>query len=89
MSQYTVEPCLADINRCLMIQSLLLIAEIHEKCVVVPADKVSNNIVFVCKTRYINRLMKKLGISTKTGNPSFNLTAMSKDEILQNHDSVC
>ena len=30
------------------------LAEIHEKFVVVPADKASNNIVFVCKTHYIN-----------------------------------
>ena len=26
--------------------------------------------------------------STMTGNPTYNLTAMSKDEILQNHHSV-
>ena len=31
--------------------------EIHEKFVVVPADKASNNIVFVCKTHYINCLV--------------------------------
>ena len=29
------------------------VAEIHEKFVVVPAEKASNNIVFVCKTHYI------------------------------------
>ena len=29
-----------------------------------------------------------LGMSTMTGNPTYNLTAMSKDEILQNHRSV-
>ena len=56
--------------------------------VVVPADKASNNIVFVCKTHYINCLMEELGMSTMTGNPTYNLTAMSKDEILQNHRSV-
>ena len=61
------------------------LAEIHEKFVVVPADKASNNIVFVCKTHYINCLMDELGINTMTGNPTYNLTAMSKDEILQNH----
>ena len=60
------------------------LAEIHEKFVIVPADKASNNIVFVCKTHYINCLMEELGISTMTGNPTYNLTAMSKDEILQN-----
>ena len=32
--------------------------------------------------------MEKLGMSTMTGNPTYDLTAMSKDEILQNHHSV-
>ena len=64
------------------------LAEIHEKFVVVPADKASNNIVFVCKIHYINCLMKELGMSTMTGNPTYNLTAISKEEILQNHHSV-
>ena len=64
------------------------LAEIQEKFVVVPADKASNNIVFVCKTHYINCLMEELGMSTMSGNPTYNLIAMSKDEILQNHHSV-
>ena len=64
------------------------LAEIQEKFVVVPADKASNNIVFVCKTHYINCLIKEFGMSTMTGNPTYNLTAMSKDEILQNHHLV-
>ena len=59
------------------------LAEIHEKFVVVPADTASNNIVFVCKAHYINCLMEELGMSTMTGNPTYNHTAMSKDEILQ------
>ena len=64
------------------------LAVIHGKFVVVPADKASNNIVFVYKTHYINCLMEELGMSTMTGSPTYNLTAMSKDEILQNHNSV-
>ena len=64
------------------------LAEIHEKFVVVPADKASNNIVFVCKTHYINYLMEGLGMRTMTGKPIYNLTAMSKGKILQNHHSV-
>ena len=64
------------------------LAKIHEKFVVVPADKASNNIVFVCKTHYINCLMEKLGMSTMTGNPTYNLTAMSNDKILQSQHSV-
>ena len=62
------------------------LTEIHEKFVVVPADKASNNSVFVCKTHYINCLMEELGMST--GNPTYNLTVMAKEEILQNHHSV-
>ena len=61
------------------------LAEIHEKYVVLPADKASKNIVFVCKTHY---MYIELGMSTMTGNPTYNLTAMSKEEILQNHHSV-
>ena len=30
------------------------ITELHHKSVIVPAVKASNNIVFVCKTHYIN-----------------------------------
>ena len=41
-----------------------------------------------CKTHYINCLMEELGLNTMTGNPTYNLTAMSKVEILQNHNSV-
>ena len=63
------------------------LAEIHEKFVVDPADKASNNTVFVCK-HTINCLIEELGMSTMTGNPTYNLTAMSKDEILQNHHLV-
>ena len=61
------------------------LAEIQGKFVVVPADKASNNIVFVCKTHFINCLMEELGM---TWNPTYNLAAMSKDEILQIHHSV-
>ena len=64
------------------------LAEIHEKFVVVPADKASYNCVFVYKTHYINCLMEELGMSTMTGNPKYNLTVMSKEEILQNHHSL-
>ena len=35
-----------------------------------------------------NLLPEELGMSTMTGNPTYNHTAMSKDEILQNYHSV-
>jgi hypothetical protein len=37
-------------------------SHLHDKYVIVPADKGPNNIVFVCKWHYIDCLIKKLGI---------------------------
>ena len=41
---------------------------LHDKYVVVPADKVTNNIVFVRKSHYIDCLIKELGIYNSLGN---------------------
>jgi len=46
------------------------LTDLHSKYVVVAADKVFNNIVFVCKTFYIDCLVKELGINNNTGNPT-------------------
>jgi len=56
--------------------------------VVVPADKASNNIVFVCKTYYIDCLVRELGISNNTGNSTYTPTSLSKEKILSNYKSV-
>jgi hypothetical protein len=61
---------------------------LHEEFVLVPADKASNNIVFVCKAHYYNCILNELDINSTFGNPTYTLTALSKDEILQNHRSV-
>ena len=39
------------------------IADLHHKYAVVPADKASKNIVFVCKTHYMHYLMEELGMA--------------------------
>ena len=39
---------------------------LHDKYVVVPADKAPNNIVFVCKSHYIDCLIKELTIHLAT-----------------------
>jgi len=62
------------------------LTDLHNKYVVVQADKASNNIVFVCKTLYIDCLVKELGINNNTGN--LTSTSLSKEEILSNHKSV-
>jgi hypothetical protein len=48
---------------------------------IVSADKAPNNIVIVCKSHYIDGLIKELGIDTLVGNP----TTLTKEEM---HRSV-
>jgi hypothetical protein len=55
--------------------------------VLVPADKTCNT-VFVCKVHYCSCILNELGINSTFGNPTCTPTALSKDEILQNHRSV-
>jgi hypothetical protein len=45
---------------------LYLVSSLHDKYVIVPADKASNNIVFVCKSYYFECLIKELGINNNT-----------------------
>jgi hypothetical protein len=61
---------------------------LHDYCVLVPADKASNNIVFVCKNYYYEYLLNELGFTSTSGNPTYTRTNLSRDEILQNHLTV-
>ena len=59
----------------------------HDKYVIIPADKASNNIVFICKSYYFEFLIKELGINNNTSsNTTYKPTSFDKDEILANHD---
>ena len=49
-----------------------------------PADKASNNIVFVCNNYYYECLLNELGFTST----SYTRTNLTRDEILQNHISV-
>ena len=65
------------------------LSDIHDKFVVVPADKASNNVVFVCKKYYIQCLINELGIAAGgDDNDTYHRTAFSKEDILSNHESV-
>ena len=61
---------------------------LHENFVLVPADKASNNIVFVCKSYYYNCLINELGFTSTSRNPTYTQSNLTKDEILPNHRSV-
>jgi len=66
------------------------LSHIHDKYVVVPVDKAPNNIVFVCKSHYIDCLIKELSIDNLLGNSTYIYTqkTLSNQEILDNHRSV-
>ena len=61
---------------------------LHAKYVVVSSDKAPNNIVCVCKSHYIDCLIKGLGIDNLLGNPTNTSTTLTKEETLDNHRSV-
>ena len=65
------------------------LSEIHHQFVVVPADKASNNIVFICKAYYIKCLMNELGlVDNVSSSKTYEHVTMPKEEILANHRSV-
>ena len=69
-------------------EAVKCLSSLHDKYVIVPADKASNNIVFVCKSYYFECLIKELGINSNTsGNTTYKPTSFDKDEILANHRS--
>jgi hypothetical protein len=45
-------------------------------------------LLFVCKSHYIDRLNKELGIDNSLGNPTYTPTTLTKEEILDNPRSV-
>ena len=61
---------------------------LHDKYVIVSADKPPNHIVFVCNSHYIDCLIKELGIDNLLGNPTYTPTTFTKGEFLENHRSV-
>jgi len=58
---------------------------LHEIYVIVSTDKTANNIVFVCKSLYVDCVIKELGIDNSLGNPTYTVTTLTKEEILNNH----
>ena len=69
-------------------EAVKCISSLHDKYVIVPVDKASNNIVFVCKSYYYECLIKEIGINNNTsGNTACKPTSFDKDEILANHRS--
>ena len=61
---------------------------LHDKYIIVSADKTPNNIVCVCKSHYIDCLIKAFGIDNSLGNPTYISTTLTTEEIRDYHKSV-
>ena len=64
------------------------LTDLHDRFVIVPADKASNNVVFICKTYYYSCLQKELIDNNDVDSSTYQRTNFSKEEILVNHRSV-
>ena len=58
------------------------IREFHRKYVFVPADKAANNIVVVCRLRYLNTLKQELN-----GTKAYKETSIDKKTVLNSHSN--
>ena len=64
------------------------LADLHDRFVIVPADKASNNVVFICRTYYYSCLQKELIDNNDVDSRTYQRTNFTKYEILVNHRSV-
>ena len=53
------------------------LADLHDKYVVAPEDKVSNNTIRIYKTHHIICSKEELGLNTSGGNPTYKCTLLS------------
>ena len=65
-------------------------SRLHENFVIVPADKASNNYmyVFVCKILHQHLLIEELWLNSLHGNPTYKFTDLSASEVMDNHKSL-
>ena len=72
----------------LLIKYTFFLHLIRLKTVSQQLDKPPNNIVFVCKSHYVDCLIKEYGTHNSLGNPNYTLTTLTKGKILDNHRFV-
>ena len=64
------------------------LADLHDRLVIVPADKASDNVVFICKTYYYSCLQKELIDNNDVDSSTYQRTNFTMEEILFNLRSV-
>ena len=63
-----------DVKSCL--------AALHDKYVMVPADKAANNVIVICKWYYCKVLFDEFGLANNAGNATYQITQLSEPDIV-------
>ena len=64
------------------------LADLHNKFVIVPIDKATNNIAIVCKRFYIQKLMSEVGVPGDTS-PTYKLSENDPNNIVHDNSMLC
>ena len=67
--------------------TLLCLSDLHSKYVMVPIDKASNNIAFVCKRFYAQVLLKELGLLGDSTSTYANIDHLKPEDIIARHQT--
>lgn len=58
---------------------------LHNNYVVVPIDKATGNVAFVCQRFYALVIVNELGLNPQHASPTYNLSSKSENDIINNH----
>ena len=62
------------------------LTELQNKFVMVPIDKASNNVAFICKRFYASVILQELGVSANEPSPTYEIiNDLSRDQIIAKH----
>ena len=64
------------------------LAKLHDKFVIVPIDKASNNIAIICKRFYIQKLLNDVGVPGDIS-PTYKLSKKDQDHIIFDNSLLC
>ena len=78
----TTKPALEDEE----VQSAL--SDVHNKFVIVPIDKASNNVAIICKRFYIQKLLNEVGVPGNSS-PTYKMSDLDPSTVIDNNDILC
>ncbi|WP_456235821.1 hypothetical protein [Soonwooa purpurea] len=62
--------------------------ELHNKFVITPIDKAANNVAFICKRYYIERLLSEVGLNGMSS-ATYKISTRDPNEIILNNIELC